>query len=112
MPLTILDEPIIAEGQSLSEGLDMTGKTLKRITMPAAWDGAALTFQISTDGLFYNDLYLADGREVKAMVVPGAAVIVSEFFADAYNFMKFRSGTAADPVMQTERRQFAVAVEA
>jgi hypothetical protein len=70
-----------------------------------------LSFQISTDRAFFNDLYLADGREVKAMVIPGAAVIVSEFFTDAYNFVKFRSGTSADPVVQTASRQFAVAVD-
>lgn len=110
MVLSIIDGPIIAADESLSEGIDLTGKTLKRITMPAAWDNAILSFQISTDGNFYNDLHFADGLEVTMLITPGAAVIVPLSFADAYNFIKFRSGTAKNPVVQTAPRQFAVAV--
>ena len=34
------------------------------ITMPGAWSGGNLTFQISTDGALYNDLHEANGDEV------------------------------------------------
>jgi hypothetical protein len=62
MPLQVINGPVIAAGESLSEGVDLAGGQLVRITAPADWDGSNLSFQISSDGNGYNDLYTARGR--------------------------------------------------
>ena len=64
MAITFLDGPSIAAGESLSDGLDCSGGTIMRITMPFYWTAANITFQISTDGDQYNDLVGVDGQEI------------------------------------------------
>jgi hypothetical protein len=112
MTLTVLNGPIIQAGQSLSEGVDCSGGDAVRITMPAGWSGGRLTFQISTDGNGYNDLYDRDGNEVSMAVTTGAAVRVDHEWAKFWNFVKFRSGTRKTPVVQPTQRDFAITVSA
>jgi hypothetical protein len=115
MPLEIINGPIIQAGQSLSDPLDLTGKQIVRMTMPAGWDNANLTFQISTDGSGYNDLFDGKGNEVTVVVITGAAVVLpvdADPIKKAAAFVKFRSGTRHHPVVQLQQRDFALAVEA
>ena len=42
------------------------------------------------------------------MVKPGAAVRIDREWATFWNFIKFRSGTRDHPVVQRERREFAI----
>jgi hypothetical protein len=111
--LQILNGPIISAGESLSDGIDCSAGELVRLTMPGAWTASApLTFQISTDGVFYNDLFTLSGFEVGLpVVVPGAAVIVPSDVGRAVVFLKVRSGTRASPVVQQDLREFAVAID-
>jgi hypothetical protein len=113
MTLQVLNGPFIQAGESLSDAVDCSAGELVRFTMPGAWsDAAPLTFQISTDGVFYNDLFTLDGHELTLpVVVPGAAVLVSHDVGRAIAFIKFRSGTRAAPVPQQELREFAVAID-
>ena len=113
MSLQVLNGPFIQAGESLSDGIDCRPGELVRLTMPGAWSEAApLTFQISTDGEFFNDLFKLDGHEVTVpAVVPGAAVIVPHDVGRAVAFIKFRSGTRAAPVVQEMLREFAVAID-
>jgi hypothetical protein len=113
MTLQVLNGPFIQAGESLSDAVDCSAGELVRLTMPGAWtDAAPLTFQISTDGVFYNDLFTLDGHELTLpVVVPGAAVLVSHDVGRAVAFIKFRSGTRAAPVAQDMLREFAVAID-
>lgn len=109
--LTIINGPIIQAGESLSEPVDCGDGQLVRITMPGAWDYAALTFQFSTDGVMYNEMYGLDGFAVTIKtVVPGSGVIIPEEIGRAIRFIRFRSGHEGNPVPQQELREFAVAV--
>lgn len=111
MPLTVLNGPTIGAGQSLSDVLDCTSGQLVRLTMPARWSDAVVTFQLSTDGIGFNDLYDSDGREIAIPVIGGAAYLVPAYFAGAIAFIKFRSGSTSRPITQAEQRTFAVAVK-
>jgi|SRR5580765_2914577 hypothetical protein len=113
MTLSVLNGPIIQAGESLSDGIDCTGGNIVRLTMPAGWDNANITFQISSDGAGYNDLYTVDGNEVTLPVRLGAAVVLAQFgeYLKAIAFLKIRSGTKSYPVVQTAQRDFAVAIE-
>ena len=113
MPLVVLNGPKIAAGESLSDGIDCTGGQLVRLTMPTGWTAAPLTFQISSDNVFFNDLFGLDGYEVSIKaVVPGSGVILPADLGRAIAWIRFRSGSRAAPVAQEADRDFAVAIEA
>src|SRR5215510_14098699 len=100
MALQVLTGPIIAAGESLSDGIDVSAGTLVRITMPAGWTNANITFQISSYGQGYNDLYDATGREVTMPVILGAAVPLPLELSAVLGFLKIRSGSRKYPIVQ------------
>ena len=112
MPLQVLNGPTIEAGESLSDAVDCSGGQLVRITMPSEWDSdAPLTFEFSTDGTFFNDMFGLDGYAVTVkVVVPGSGVIIPADIGRAIAFIKFRSGTRGNPIEQKERRQFAATI--
>jgi hypothetical protein len=102
--LKVLNGPTIHAGESLSDAIDCSEGEVVRVTMPAEWTTAPLTYQISTDGEFYNDLFDRDGYEIKIPVVPADV-------SRAIAFLKIRSGSRASPVVQPSNREFAVAIK-
>ena len=65
MSLKVLDGPTITKGQSLSDdGVDCSEGQIVRVTVPQEFTEANLTFQVSSDGNLYNDLYDAQGDEI------------------------------------------------
>lgn len=111
MPLQILDGPTIAARESLSDGIDCSAGDIVRITVPLEFTPANLTFQVSTDGNFYNDMFTSDGKEVTIVAKPDTGIIIHEPWARSINFLKFRSGSRDHPVPQREDCKFAIAVE-
>jgi hypothetical protein len=112
MTLQLLAGPIIRAGESLSEPLDCTAGQPVRVTMPGDWTGdALLTFQISTDGVYYNPLYHSNGEEVSIKVVPGAAVVVPSDIGRLIQFIKFCSGKKGCLGPQPVDREFSIAIE-
>lgn len=112
MTIKIINGPFIQPGDSLSDAIDCSAGQPVRLTMPGAWDDAVLTFQVSTDEKFFNDLYDHRGEEVSiTIVVPGAGVIVPPDWLRSAVFVKFRSGTHDVPVPQNDLREFAVAID-
>lgn len=109
MPLQVLAGPVIQAGESLSNGLDCSAGTIVRVTMPATWTGANLSFQVSADGAAFNDLFTVDGREIVIPVVAGSTVLV-EAELHGVAFIKVRSGARQYPVPQAEIRTFQVVI--
>lgn len=109
----VLNGPVIEAGQALSNGLDCSAGSIVRLTMPAGWDPANISFQISSDGLGYNDLFSLDGKEIVMPVVVGAAVVVAPLvdYLKAVGFLKIRFGSRGHDRVQSSRREFAVAIE-
>lgn len=108
MPLQVLNGPNIAPGESLSDALDCSAGHIVKITMPKEWSYADITFQTSSDGVGFNDIMHADGREVMCTVFAGTAIIGMEL---PVGFLKIRSGTRDRPIEQDEIRTFAIAIE-
>jgi hypothetical protein len=107
MATQTLDGPTIRAGQSLSDSIDCSSvDRVIRILMPAGWNGAPLTFQLSPDGTDFHDLYHVDnntffGYEVVVpRPVPGATITLPPGMSLAMNFLKCRSGTSSLPVAQ------------
>jgi hypothetical protein len=111
MPLQIIDGPTIAAGESLSQGTDCSAGTIVRITVPQEFTPANLTFQVSSDGNFYNDLFTSHGEEVTVVARESTGIIIHEAWARSIGFIKFRSGSRDHPVEQKEDCKFAIAVE-
>jgi hypothetical protein len=111
MTIKIIIGPFIQAGDSLSDAVECSTGQPVRLTMPGAWDEAPLTFQVSTDNKMFNDLYDHKGGEIEFVVVPGAGIIVPPDWLRSAQFIKFRSGASQGPVLQSELREFAIAVE-
>lgn len=109
--LTIVNGPTIEAGDSLSGVGDCSMGRLIRITMPTDWTGDTITFQISTDGLGYNDVFRADGSEATVKCFAGTALLIPDLLGDAACYIKIRSGTRDRPVVQPEIRTFAMTVK-
>jgi len=109
--LQVIEGPTIQAGESLSDSVDCSAGQLVRITIPEGWTDAVMTFQFSTDGMFFNDMYGVDGFAVTIPeVVPRAGVVVPGVIGRAVAYLKIRSGTPGNPVVQEEARTFAVAI--
>jgi len=108
MPLQILNGPIINAGESLSAGIDCSAGPIVKITMPGNFVGDTITFQTSSDGIMFNDIFQPDGTELMFRVIAGTGIIGMRL---STGFVKFRSGTRERPVVQPELREFAVALD-
>jgi hypothetical protein len=115
MSLQIVNGPTIKAGESLSDGVDCTAGQIVRLTLPANWTPANITFQISSDGGFYNDVYNEDGEEVLVANAPaGSAVVFKPGMSNrfvAFAHVKIRSGTRDNPVKQQQQALFAIALD-
>jgi hypothetical protein len=111
MAIEIVDGPTIEAGQSLSDAVDCSRGEIVRLTMPADWFDSVISFQISSDGVFFNDVYDHKGDEITVEVIPGAAIIVPPGYLAAAAFIKFRSGTHDHPQAQPANRAFAIALK-
>lgn len=112
MTLQIVDGPVILEDESLSDGADCSAGDIVRITIPQEFTDANLTFQVSTDGVYYNDLYSAAGSEITISAKPDTAIVIrDEVWGKAINFIKIRSGTRAHPVKQEVECRLAIAID-
>lgn len=96
---------VIAASASITDAIDLKTNRLACIQMPSSWTAANLTFQVSSDGETYADLYDAFGSEytVTADASQALLVDVKDFFG--FRFLKIRSGTSGTPVNQAAGRE-------
>lgn len=109
-------------GDSLSAAVDCSAGRIIRLTMPDAWTDANLSFQGSSDGTHFADVFSIDGHEAVIPVVAGTTVVLDANSSSAttrmeppdvrgFSWLKVRSGTRRYPVTQTEQRAFAITLE-
>jgi hypothetical protein len=115
MPYEVLNGPVIAEGEALSDALDLNGGSIVRITTPtplpddAGFSLGLISFQIGLPGMArYVDLY-RESKEVTMACGPARGMLAPVEWPESISHIKIRSGTAAHPLAQLERREFAVA---
>lgn len=99
---------IIANGASLSSAADFgTMGRLLALIMPATWDAATITFQVSDDGVNFQNLRDDAGNETTWTVIAaanyGARMDMARVFS-RWQWVKVRSGTSGAPVNQTAQR--------
>lgn len=96
----------IANGASLSGAICLGAGVLSAIQMPAGWDAAALTFQVSDDGgTTWKELQDSSGTAttVSAPTAGNRYEVDATDFKSAV-FLKVRSGTSGAAVNQTADR--------
>ena len=111
MPLTIIDGPTIPAAESLSDGVDCSAGDIVRITVPQEFTDANLTFQVSSNGELYNDLYDEHGEEITITAQPDSGIVILGRWVRSLAFIKLRSGTREHPIKQREDCKFAIAIE-
>jgi hypothetical protein len=111
MTLQVVDGPTIAQGESLSDGIDCSAGEIVRITVPQEFTPANLTLQVSSDGNFYNDLFDSHGNEVTIVAKPNTSIVIGEHWARVIAYLKLRSGTRNHPVEQGVDCRFGIAIE-
>lgn len=92
----------INAGASLSQAIDLVDTRLFGFQMPSAWTTAAMTFQVSADGVTYNDLYDDTATETNLTVSASKFIVLSNpqrFLGIRY--LKVRSGTTGSAVNQS-----------
>lgn len=96
---------VIPAGASLSAQVNLGGKTLVGIVLPANWTTASLSFQASGDGgATFGELDDATAAAIAVSSITGGAVVsvaVDPTKWRGINCIKVRSGTAGAPVNQT-----------
>lgn len=93
----------IPNGTAITNAIDLGGKKLAGIIMPAAWTTADLTFQASWGGQSaYNNVHNDAGDEY---VIPAGASRAIVFNVPLpFASIKIRSGTDGSPVNQDADR--------
>ena len=72
--------------------------------MPAGWDAATLTFQASTDGVNWLEIYGTGTQAIAVSVAAGQVIAIDPTAWRGLNYIKVRSGTSSVPVNQTADR--------
>ena len=96
----------ILDTASLSDAVELDGFSILRIAMPAAWDAADLTFQISDDaGTTFRNVYWDWGAELVVDAAAARTIEMSPFVQLSHiDQIMVRSGIAGAPVVQTADR--------
>lgn len=91
----------IANAASLSDAVYLHGEVLVGIRMPAVWDAANLTFQVSMDDVTYLNANTPAGAEhVVTVAAASTHIHVDPTDFAGYRWIKVRSGTSGTPVAQ------------
>lgn len=75
-----------------------------QVQMPAAWNAAAFTFQVSADGLTFVELVDAAGAAVTVATPTVSTAVQLPAACAAAQYLKIRSGTLGAPVNQGAER--------
>lgn len=116
-PVVSSESTTIANGASLSAAIDLAGKQLVSILMPATWTAADITFSVSLDGVTYYTKK-SGGSEYKVSDLlatnPVASDAVDIPYGDfvGFRYVKIRSGTVGTPVNQGAERTITVGLAA
>ena len=109
MTLNVINGPFIEPGESLSDARRLLGRRCRAHHDAGRVDGRQLDVcNLDRRQRCSTTCSTLEGNEITMVVEPGAAVRIDREWASFWNFIKFRSGTRDHPVVQRERREFAI----
>jgi hypothetical protein len=93
-------QPLIKSGESLSSPVWLGYRAPCQISMPAQWTTASLTFQVSQDGIHFQDLNDTANAEISLAVTADKSRRLDPHGWIGILWIKVRSGTSQTPVNQ------------
>lgn len=85
----------IANGESLSNAMQLNGLMAEAIVMPAAWTAAVLTFAAAEEEAgTYLPLVDAAGVQIQLVVAASQRIVLPLGLVRGHNWLKLRSGTS------------------
>ena len=102
----------IANGQSLSGAVNLSGFTLIGIDMPASWTAANLTLQASVDNSTWDNVFDSLGTEVTITAAASRFILLNPADFVSVRYLRVRSGTSGTPVNQGGARNITLIVRA
>lgn len=101
----------IGVAASLSGAIEVGGASILRLTIPAAWTAADITFQVDDGDGTFRDLWMEWGWELMVWAEAGTSIEMSVFFRGLHlDRVKVRSGTSGAPVAQVAGAKVGVVV--
>ena len=106
----VLKTLTIDNGASVSNSIYLAATNLLGFVMPAAWTSAALTIEVSNDGVTFYPCYDYAGAQAGYIASPSvsSAYAVDLSALLPWRYARFRSGTSAAPVNQLANRSIVV----
>jgi hypothetical protein len=101
----------ILAGQSLSSVLDCTSGGPAFIHMPLDWTSAMLSFQVSPDGVNFNDLFDRTAAELAINILGGTSLNLDQTVWKPVLYLKMRSGVRNNPISQVADRVINVTID-
>lgn len=99
----------IASSASLSGAVDLGENYMAaRLTMPAAWTAASLSFQVSADGMTFNEMRDDNSELVGRAVDAGYDIALLPALWRGVRYLKIRSGTLANAIVQAGSRDIVI----
>lgn len=103
---SILQPAVFDSGGTVSSAVYVGHGRVTQIDIPNPWadlgSPATLTFQGSSDGVNYFDLYDVLGNEITVVVAnPGLTIVLPDGMLNAL-WLVVRSGPGANPIVQTD----------
>lgn len=101
----------IANGEAVSTTVNVRGRDVVGIQMPADWTAAGMTFQASFDGATFYNIYDTGGTELSYTVADDRYIPVERGKLHGMQALKVRSGTSGTPVNQGGARTLYVILQ-
>lgn len=107
----------IPAGEAFSGTIDCKSRQPVRIAMPDDWTtgpgGGIITFQISSDGTLWFDIFRLNGEPISLVVKPKTAIMFSRElgFDKLADYFRVRAGAPDRPAPQSAQRDFIFAIE-
>ena len=114
MAATQTSNAVIASGASLSSSVSVFVRSSQRlvaIQMPNNWTPADLSFRVSWDNITFYDFYRADGSEYVVEAAPDRWVNIEPDDFPGVRYIKVRSGTLYEPVLQLGARSLGIILQ-
>lgn len=84
----------ILNGQTTSDSIDLQGRGLVGLILPAAFTGSAITFQMSLDGSTFYNVYNAANTQLSMTVTQGRAYLFNPGDLLSVRYIKLVSGSS------------------
>jgi hypothetical protein len=101
----------ILAGDSLSNAVDCSAGRPVFLGTPENWTPAPFTLQISMDGTNFYELVDVNGNVRYFNFAPGSGMPFTSSYAQYIQAVKVRSGSTADPIIQTADASFRVEID-